>query len=436
MSKFVVTATADFAGFTEGQKLSTPGEIASYHRALVNMERDTAEHTTLTDVQIVACVMSVQGDNAEAESKRLEALEALEDASDLDAMDDADKTDAVPAKGDDVPAEKESEVKAEAIRAAHKGAGSDVLQSEFSALIAAGKKLKQGPLSLLLILQKVYTSEDMASWPRPGTSWRTRAPGSNEVVDKRRIFVTTKNGRKPSTVGFYDLMFRAMPVGKALSDKIEAIDDAEAKRNEWLKEKPHDRAAERKSAVGDQTQGRSLLRRAVRLGLQFQACEGLQGITVYWAKDKNGTPKDTRYPIMIRDDAGDGSASPFSIDQFLGFDPSYAKDAGNVAKEGGVYEALVASGGSGEPETPTNNAPMDIELFIAETGMMCGYHEEVEHGATIRKQLLKKDEHGKRAFLVSYVELHDAMHEYASDPEIRKAYQQEVGTVTKSSKAA
>lgn len=441
MAKFIVTATADFAGYTEGQKLSKPGDIAAYFRAMLNEGRTDGE-TTLTDAQIIATVMSISGDDGDTEVERVEALETLEqgdnsdDDADADGDADDDATDNNTALGEDnVPAERSSDVETEAKRSAEPFASDVEMQNHIRETIAAGRKVKMGPLVVMIDYRRVLPDVNQRlALPFPGTSWKERKPGDNTPVDKRRILVRGKNGLKPTTVSTYDLMFAAMPAGRELQTSIDLIDNRKVagKANQYTGWKDHDADGERDTLVGDRTQGRTLLKRAVKLDRQLLACLPLdteQGVKVSWKQDTKGVPANTRYGIVIKDNR-DGTASRYSIDQFLGFNVAKALDPQAVANAGGIFEALVQSGGeTGEPETP-QIAAMDSDMFMAEAGMMASYLTIADNRAIVRKRFYADTDEG-RAFMQSIVDFHDEVHEWCNDPVIRQRYAKVTGEVNK-----
>lgn len=443
MAKFGITATADFAGFKEGQKLSKPGDIANYFRTMLDQDASDDDKSTLTDAQIIAAVMSISGDDEDAEGERLDALHALtDDDTDASGDDDTDDTtdddDKTPGE-DAVPAERSSDVETEAKRSAEPLAEDEAMQTHIRETIAAGRKVKMGPLVVMMDFRRVLPDVNQRlALPFPGTSWKNRKPGDNTPVDKRRILTRGAKGLKPTTVSTYDLMFGAMPAGRELQVNIDLIDNRKVagKANQYTGWKDHDADGERDSLIGDRTQGRTLLKRAVKLDRQFLACLPLDtetGVKVSWKQDTKGAPANTRYGIVIKDNR-DGTASRYSIDQFLGFNVAQALDPVNVANKGGVFEALVQSGGeTGEPETPAI-AAMDVDMFMAEAGMMASYLTVADNRALVRRRMYQDNDDG-RAFMQSIVDFHDEVHEWCNDPIIRQRYAKVTGEV-KSKKVA
>lgn len=431
--------------FKEGQVLTKPSDMVAYHRALLDFEAPGTSKP-LTDEQILAVINAHKADNADAETARNEALEEMltagdgndtatnDDNADDKAGDTGDGKDKV--SDDTIPAERQNDVERDAKNAASAMAGDEAMQEHIREVIKAGRTVKMGPLVVMLDLRRIYPDQAVRSaWPKPGSSWKTRPPGSNEPVDKRRILVRGKNGLKPKTVSTYDLMFAAMPVGHDLEQRITAIDQREANKaagKPYLQVagwKDFDYDAARDTLVGDRTQGRTLLKRAVKLDRQLIAALELRvpkdkldengrgnGVIVDWKKNKAGSPEDTRYGILVTDQR-DGTSTRLSIDQFLGLSVAEAMDPANVAAKGGVFDAFIQSGGGEqEPETPTTTS-LDSDAVVAEMGLIASWLTIEENRTTFKKRFKENAD-----FMVSVIEFHDEVHELCNNPDTRKRY--------------
>lgn len=74
MSKLSFTVTGDIGAFTAGQVLTDEANVATYYRTVANEGADRP--TKLTDKDILAIVLSVEGDNEDAEMERVSLIEA------------------------------------------------------------------------------------------------------------------------------------------------------------------------------------------------------------------------------------------------------------------------------------------------------------------------------------------------------------------------
>lgn len=433
-----VTVSADYAGFAAGKVLTSDADVCTYYRALIDEGEDEKRAGNLSDEQIIAVVNTVGGDGDDDE--QIEALGMLvrmakgsaasrdnDDAeTEADGEDDADdKTDeTAPAVADEVSAatgrlsveEKEAETLAAAM------AGDAELNKHFREIIAAGDTIKIGPSILVLDVRRLYPNDQQRmGWPIVGSSWKLRPKGSTTPVDKRRVLKPTSKGLKPTTVSWYDLLFGFTEYGAELQNKIDMVGryktDREAnKPNPYSKLKPHDANAEHDHLVAQRTQARTAFKRAVKLDRKLLECGDLRqpGRGVVVSVD---TSKSPRYPIVILDQV-DNTAERFSIDKFLGMNPDVAKDPKVVATKGGVFQALVTSGGEdgNEPDTPSEDA-MDIEMFMASTGMLASFIGNNDQLNLVKKRL-REDDH----FLASMTDLHDEIHSIVNEPKNRARY--------------
>jgi len=94
---FTLTTTAALGGFDEGQALKSASDIVAYYRARVNEGEEHDLTDKIDDDAMLALIKSVDGDNADAEDKRVSAIiqasvetsgETDDDTTDDDGTDD------------------------------------------------------------------------------------------------------------------------------------------------------------------------------------------------------------------------------------------------------------------------------------------------------------------------------------------------------------
>lgn len=449
--KWVTTTAVD--KFKKNVELSKPERIAGYLRAMANEDRDTP--IELTDERIIALAMSTPAEEGEKHSDHEHRLlsiliqdndtavtddsEAEADAegeqpdTDADASDDNDNdADADNDAGDDKPAsvssvdvraEPAADVKSFARQVASKLATSEEFLRELKADMDAGEKVKRAPLVLMLIVRKLYSNEEMAGWPIPNTTWKEK----HNNPDKRQISQRDpESGEwKNKTVGFYDLVFSNLPEGNKLDNDIRAIQKRKTDNNStWRALDDNHANSEKKAREARRTSGRTLLRRAVALHMQFEAVKNsLPEIkcTYMLVKDtKTGkqVPTNSTYPILIRETKpsqteGDGEAAPrgttASVTQFLGFKVSDALDPVKVKEKGSVYDAFIGSSGKGSQDDDADNKEtakkMDVESAVDMLGLFSHWTDVSGNVDQLRKRM-RADVHVMQSVCRAALELH------------------------------
>lgn len=414
--------TSDAFGFKDKLRLRKPESIAKYLRAVASFDRSPI---TLADDALMQVVEAVNIEGMSDDDIEIARVEAIINAQDkLDGGDnetvdeeatedetveeEAEEIDTGTTGGNEIPlpaAVKVESIDTEAAAFIADAAASKEFNDELNSDIAAGDRVKMAPLNMLLVLRKVYGAK-LDTAPMPGTKAGDPDLG-NRLPDKRRTVTKKKNGGfTDKWISIYDKMFDHLPKGKEINSELKLIDESETKANKYTGKAIY-RENEAKTLRSQRTAGITLVRQSIALHLMLYEVNNLPGIKAEYLADKDKvTPRNSRFPIWVRDPSDPELSETLAITSFLALDPAKAKDAENVKKKGGVYKALITSGarGTSDDESGSNKLPpFDIDIAEEAVASFVTFMSDRVNRAAILKRLNEKDSDGFRR---SMVELH------------------------------
>lgn len=428
MANTTLKALSDRGIFKVNMPLTKTANIAAYYRDVTN---DGAEKPiALANEAIVAIVKTVAGNDQAAEDERVALMLKADGQGEPDEADasepaepDADADD----NGEpEVEGEKKQEAPVEKADAIQKEANAFILRAvgdtEFNTVlhnaIEADKQQKVAPLYAMARLRLIY-GDDLNGAPVPGTKTGDKECGNNPA-DKRRTMVKKKDGTyRESWVSVIDKMADALPDSVAAKAVIKAIDDASSPgvKNDWTVKNMIDRKQARQDASAVLTLNRGMLRKAIALHLHFRACESLpnvevsykevyrKGVDLKTATAADKLPRSTRYPIVIKDKTDSDNVNTYAITQFLGLDPNEARDAKRVQECGGVWQALLMSGGRGPEDPALASHITTVAQFEEYAAEVKAWLDKREYVALLQKELAKGDD-GSKAFIKTLGDLY------------------------------
>lgn len=402
-------ALSDVGAYKINTPLTKPGNVAKYYRDVANDGADRP--IALTNDAIVATVLTVDGNDEDAQDERVRLLLKADGQVQDEPEEPADDaTDEPTEPADDTANEPERPV--ENANAISKWSAELIAPTMDDATfndtmangIAADKTLKMAPLNLMASMRKTF-GDKLNGFPVPGTKSGDKECGNNPA-DKRRTMVKKKDGGfREKYVSSIDAMFDATREGKALNITLQQIasadDPARKQGNPWSARNAMDRAQAAQDARTDVTTGRGMLRKAIALHLHLHKCDSLPDVQVYYRevpidvadKAKGNKPRSTRYPIVVKDKTDEENVNYYSITQFLGLDPDEARDPAKLKEHNGsVWATLCASGGRG-PATPENEVTHittreQAEGYLAE---VAAWSHVKETGTLLNRWMGEKD---------------------------------------------
>lgn len=271
---------------------------------------------------------------------------------------------------------------------------------------------KASAVMLYAQFRRVFTQSELNSMPMPGWD-ENDAKGSSYKPDKRKIRASTG---EPVTVVWTNDFVSSMAEGKvfekALDDAKKENDNPGTTRFQALNKD------ELKAVIASATQGRnnlrSLIKRTIKLGHQWEAIRKLNQIGIRWISGtktkgvamplKCGqglgehefvtlSPK----PIWLFNQADPSKGRDFSVTQVLAFNPTNARNGEN----GGNMADLIATAGKGPDEEEkadglkAGEAMADDEAQ-ATASMFINFITKTENRAAVMKKIadFKKDTDG------------------------------------------
>lgn len=202
-----------------------------------------------------------------------------------------------------------------------------------SAFVKAHGISKRGPHRMALQIQKLFTAEDIASWPPIGSKVSDFPQGYNGLTD--HYDYQEYNGdkmvkRKGSFIN--DLADNASERGKAAKELLAKLSDC-LKDNtpESVDSKLMALGATKLKAMRDSTHSelqaaRRIFRDGIRVIQQVRAFDRFQSVRVLFDLDDKGEPTDSLSPIHVIDVAKPHVGRPFTVGGFLSLDPANAED--------------------------------------------------------------------------------------------------------------
>ena len=419
-------ALADVARFKEGVPLTKLGNVAEYYRTLANDEAD--EPIKMSNEELCGIVETVDGNDQMAQEKRV-ALILKAAGVNVEPEEPAEEPEEVSGDTNGEPEEpaddtdKEPERPVENANAVTAWAKSQIAlvadDTDFNSAMATGikadREAKVAPVNVLAKLRAAY-GKKLDGFPMPGTKAGDKEAGNNPP-DKRRTMTKKKGGGFRETyVSSIDAMWDATKEGRNIHTQIKLIGEADqpGKKNAWSSASVQDRAQAKQDFQSDITTGRRIFRQAIALHLHLIDAQSLPDVLVDYREvtikegDKvEKMPRQTRYPIVVKNKIGMGTIDEqvnyYSVTQFLGLDPSEARDPA-ILKEhnGSVWAALCASGGRG-PGTPESSVPPidGRDTFSDYLAEIAGWVEKRDNGKLLNRWLSDKDKDARMSLLMS-----------------------------------
>lgn len=347
--------------------------------------------TLLTDEVILKIVKSIEGDGDAVDLARITAMEKAEDEA----------TTVLPP----------SSVSALERRALDLASHVD---AEFTEAVDSITRAKETVVSGALVieqeLRRVFSKDDLSSFPIPDSVNSAESPTNNP--DKYKAPTPTKDGTvKLSPRSFYFDLFEAMPSGKTIREALDGISQAIAGEASapaiYKRMDKSERKAEQALWQGRLTTGRNLVKRAVKVLLQWDTIKaempkvGLKYI-VKTDKDGNESIAKSPRPIKVFDAAETDVMDVVSITTFLSYKPAVAVAKGGTVKD--LWETTGRQGGEGQGDKDGGKVVVKVGMGLEDTDKVfatLAHHFDNEEAdgrkrvAAFIKHVTAKDKTGK-----------------------------------------
>lgn len=347
--------------------------------------------TLLSDVTILKVVTSVEGDGDAADLARIEAMEKAEDEATTV-----------------LPPSSVAALERRAIDlASHVDAG---FTAAIDTITYAKETVVSGAIMIEQELRRVFSKEDLASFPIPDSVNSAESPTNNP--DKYKAPTPTKDGTvRNSPRSFYNDLFEEMPSGKNIRKQLTGISAAINETNEapaeYKRMSKGERKAEQALWQGRVITGRNLIKRAMKLLLQWDRIKSeLPKVAIQYVvkTDKDGNESVIRSPkpIMVYDPANPVDMNVYSVTSFLSFKPDVALAKGGTVKD--LWETAGRQGGEGQGDENGGKVVVKVGMGMDDTDKVIAtmahqWDPEDADGrkrlAAFKKHLTAKDKAGK-----------------------------------------
>jgi len=347
-----------FKAVTNGKptRQKKQSNVLAYYRAIA--DAGAAKPIALSVDTMVQCIESIEGDDQDAEDKRIVAMLRADGQIEGDADDEAE---VVPEETDVTEVTEEAAKASEDAIASQtrsaaefidKAAGAPEVSTVLNTIVEASKTEKMKGILLLNVLRSTYSTAELDGAPMPGTK-PDDVKGTNLLPEYTRKFTPKKDGGyREGWVSWFVTAAERIPAGKALADKettlAKKLDTAKNVRDYGDKK---DSGASFNKVV-------ATLRQSIHLHHVLRACEGVPHLSAGWrtqigADGKTQVPYRSQYPIEVMDMRDKSGATAIPLTTFLGLKPALVSKMTNeeIAKKGGLLSALLATGGTGAGES-------------------------------------------------------------------------------------
>jgi len=325
--------------------------------------------------------------------------------------------------------------KAKAIALAKKE--SDGMAKAMSAVMQAKEDWQGGPIKVLFALKDAY-GEELASFPQPDDD-------TSNNPDKFKVEVVDTSGKssmRPTT--FYTVFADNTREGAAIVQELEwlkrasnseAVKTGIPKEIMELAENPQARLSRENFLSGRRTTIRNSYKKAMALGFQFEAVNGVSGVVAdfVYVPDKEGNDTaeiaNTTKPIIVYVPSTDGKPAKkyelFSIGAFLKLNAKKAieKGGGFANLKSTVTRATGGATGNGQ----ANEVPpiKTVETFLGRFVEVYRFMDEMQMAKDQKDigQLYKLLNHkDAQELVVSVVEMRNYLDDIDKELSLSKKY--------------
>lgn len=246
---------------------------------------------------------------------------------------------------------------------------SEEMSSAITVVMKAKEDWQGGPVRVLLAMQETY-GEELASFPEPDSE------GGNNP-DKFKIAVTGNDGKTTmKQTSFYAEFADATKEGKAICDELAFIKRANNPEMaqdgipQAIKDmNPQERVTRENFLKGRRATIRASYKKAMALGFQLVAVNGLPGMVAEIVMTDSGEVENTTKPILVYEEVVKGPVKKwehFSIGSFCKLDVGKAKEkGGNLTALKGTVARNTNGGATGNNGKATDvPAIATVETFV------------------------------------------------------------------------
>ncbi len=299
-------------------------------------------------------------------------------------------------------------VAANAVKLALMADQSETFVNDMQSIVTAGETVKLGPLTILQDMREIYTDDELALFPKPGSE----APANGNTNGNYDVYYdgVTESG-KPRKQSFYKMFAASTEYGAtiaAMKKNLAAAKNKSADAPEHMLLWP---VAKLSSEIAKWSQRDTAysgkIRQAMDLHFQFEAIKSFDKVTCRFITVEMPDPEkegqtievlaDTVAPIEIVSKVNLTEAKAFTPAQFM------ALDLDKAMEKGGTWSAIVLSASRGtksKQETKVAAATItDIETFKSAINDMASFvYEDFDAGkmskdyAKLIKQIENDDE--------------------------------------------
>lgn len=307
---------------------------------------------------------------------------------------------------------------------------SEDMSAAMTIVMKAKEDWQGGPIKVLLAMQETY-GEELASFPEPDDE-------TSNNPDKFKIAVTGTDGKtKMVQTSFYAEFADATKEGKAICDELAFIKRAsnpEASQDgipQHIKDmNPQDRTTRENFLKGRRATIRASYKKAMALGFQLVAVNGLPGMVAEIVMTDSGEVENTTKPILVYEEVAKGPVKKwehFSIGSFVKLDVNKAREkGGNLTALKGTVARNTNGGATGNDGKATEvPAIKTVDTFIERFVDTYRYMNEIQQdlkGKDIGKlyQVLKAKDNDE--LIVAFVEYRNYLDDICDEMKLDAKY--------------
>jgi hypothetical protein len=409
-----LTVTGTIGNFKAGQVLKRDKDAIAYYRTILDDGVDVP--SPLDDDTILDAINAVEGDDEESEQKRITLMEA---GGVVDVFHDVAIT-----AGSNPIAQHASKLAAKISAATF---------ADVEIFIAAKKAVKRGPAVVALGLSRDFTQEDIEGMPEAGsTSQQTNNPDRfSDII-----------GGKKVPASFYAKLFDSSALGAPILLKLNGMDkalksppDADAPV-EYKRMTKSEKTAERANLSQARTDGRGNLVTAVKLLKKMARINRMEncGARFFYedAKAEHKTIKNSPACMIVYDKHEPANVSVLTVGGFNALKPD------TIAGNAKLADLLETSSKPPKPAVATGvPANYDLDVYIANTGLMVGYIEKLRADEKLMGNFYARlNTVAGQDFLANVFRLEEFLDTVTSKDELKKAYTKQEAALAAGGKAA
>ena len=301
-------------------------------------------------------------------------------------------------------------VAANAVKLALMADQSKTFVNDMQSIVTAGETVKLGPLTILQDMREIYTDDELALFPKPGSE----APNGNTNGNYDVYYDGVTESGKPRKQSFYKMFASSTEYGAtiaAMKKNLAAAKNKSADAPEHMLLWP---VAKLSSEIAKWSQRDTAysgkIRQAMELHFQFEAIKAFDKVTCRFITTEMPDPDnagktievlaDTVAPIEIVSKVNLTEAKAFTPAQFM------ALDLDKAMEKGGTWSAIVLSASRGtkaKQETKDSQNISDVNGFLTAINLMAGFVYDDYDAGTMSKhyaKLLKEIEKDEESLIL------------------------------------